>query len=181
MVEGRERAEGNTDRATRPGRSAGSGVPSGLDRVREVAGRDKEARFTALLHHVDLDRLWAAYVAINPKAAPGADQVTWDAYGQDLRENLEDLLRRVRSGAYRASPSRRVYIPKPDGRLRPLGIAKVTSYCPSCSLLSGFSELALVRAGQARSLDLLARAWHAVVTLRAGFSGRGAWCGGPRG
>ena len=91
--------------------------------MREVARRDKDARFTALLHHVDLDRLWAAYVAINPKAAPGADQVTWDAYGQDLRENLEDLLRRVHSGAYRASPSRRVYIPKPDGRQRPLGIA----------------------------------------------------------
>ena len=123
VVEGRRLAEGNTASSTRPGRSAGSGVPSGLDRVREVARRDKDARFTALLHHVDLDRLWAAYVAINPKAAPGVDQVTWDAYGQDLRENLEDLLRRVHSGAYRASPSRRVYIPKPDGRQRPLGIA----------------------------------------------------------
>ena len=112
VVEGRRLAEGNTASSTRPGRSAGSGMPNGLDRVREVARRDKEARFTALLHHVDLDRLWAAYVAINPKAAPGVDQVTWDAYGQDLRENLEDLLRRVHSGAYRASPSRRVYIPK---------------------------------------------------------------------
>jgi len=99
-VEGRGLAKGNTASTTRPGRSAGSGAPSGLDRVREVARRDKDARFTALLHHVDLDRLWAAYVAINPKAAPGVDQVTWDAYGQDLRENLEDLLRRVHSGAY---------------------------------------------------------------------------------
>ena len=123
VVEGRGLAEGNTDSSTRPGRSAGPGVPSGLDRVREVARRDKEARFTALLHHVDLARLWAAYVAINPKAAPGVDRVTWEAYGQDLRANLEDLLRRVHSGAYRASPSRRVYIPKPDGRQRPLGIA----------------------------------------------------------
>src|SRR5712692_6582458 len=123
VVEGRGLAKGNTDSSTRPGRSAGPGVPSGLDRVREVARKDKEARFTALLHHVDLPRLWAAFAAINPKAAPGVDQVTWDAYGQDLRENLEDLLRRVRSGAYRASPSRRVYIPKPDGRQRPLGIA----------------------------------------------------------
>jgi group II intron reverse transcriptase/maturase len=91
--------------------------------VREAARTDKEARFTALLHHVDVDRLLAAYWAINPKAAPGVDQVTWDAYGQNLRVNLEDLLRRVHSGAYRASPSRRVYIPKPDGRQRPLGIA----------------------------------------------------------
>ncbi len=122
-VEERGLAKGNTDDPTRPGRSAGPGVPNGLDRVREVARKDKEARFTALLHHVDLSRLWAAYVAINPKAAPGVDQVTWDAYGQNLRENLEDLLRRVHSGAYRASPSRRVYIPKPDGRQRPLGIA----------------------------------------------------------
>jgi len=122
-AEERGLAEGNTDGPTRPGLRAGPGVPSGLDRVREVARRDKDARFTALLHHVGLDRLWAAYVAINPKAAPGVDQVTWDAYGQNLRENLEDLLRRVHSGAYRASPSRRVYIPKPDGRQRPLGIA----------------------------------------------------------
>ena len=75
-------AEGNTDRPTRPGRSAGQGVPSGLDRVREVARRDKEARFTALLHHVDLARLWAAHVAVNPKAAPEVDKVTWDAYGR---------------------------------------------------------------------------------------------------
>ena len=123
VVEGRGPAEGNTDDSTRPGRRAGQGVPSGLDRVREVAGKDKEARFTALLHHVDLARLWAAYTAINPKAAPGVDQVTWGAYGQDLRANLEDLLVRVHSGAYRASPSRRAYIPKADGRLRPLGIA----------------------------------------------------------
>src|SRR6478609_806543 len=123
MVEGRRPAKGNTDRPTRTGRSAGQCVPSGLDRVREVARKDKSARFTALLHHVDVDRFLAAYWAINPKAAPGVDQVTWDAYGQNLRVNLEDLLRRVHSGAYRASPSRRVYIPKPDGRQRPLGIA----------------------------------------------------------
>ena len=108
VVEGRRPAKGNTDRPTRTGRSAGQRVSSGLDRVREVARTDKEARFTALLHHVDLDRLRAAYWAINPKAAPGVDQVTWDAYGQDLRVNLEDLLRRVHSGAYRARPSERL-------------------------------------------------------------------------
>ncbi len=123
VVEERGPAKGNTDDPTRPGRRAGQGVSSGLDRVREVARKDKEARFTALLHHVDLPRLWAAYAAINPKAAPGVDRVTWEAYGEDLRGNLEDLLARVHSGAYRASPSRRAYIPKADGRLRPLGIA----------------------------------------------------------
>jgi RNA-directed DNA polymerase len=122
-LEGRGLAKGNTDSSTRPGRRAGLGGKTGLDRVREVARKDKDARFTALLHHVDLPRLWAAYTAINPKAAPGVDQVTWEAYGEHLRENLEDLLRRVHSGAYRARPSRRAYIPKSDGGQRPLGIA----------------------------------------------------------
>ncbi len=122
-VEGRRAAEGNTASKTRPGRSAGHGAPSALDRVREVAARDQEARFTALLHHVDLDRLRAAYWAISPKAAPGVDGVTWAAYGQDLEANLHDLHRGLHAGRYRARPSRRAYIPKSDGRLRPLGIA----------------------------------------------------------
>jgi RNA-directed DNA polymerase len=178
VVEGRRLAEGNTDSSTRPGRSAGQGVPSGLDRVREVARRDKDARFTALLHHVGLDRLWAAYVAINPKAAPGVDQVTWDAYGQDLRGNLEDLLRRVHSGAYRASPSRRVYIPKPDGRQRPLGIATVTSYCLSCSRVSECSGLAAVRPCCRICWDEHGK-W--CRHFRGGLSGGGAWCAGLRG
>jgi len=122
-VEGRGLAKGNTTRPTRPGLSAGPGVSSGLDRVREVARRDKDARFTALLHHVDLARLRAAYWAIRPQAAPGVDGMTWAAYGQDLETNLRGLHARVHSGAYRASPSRRAYIPKADGRQRPLGIA----------------------------------------------------------
>src|SRR5580704_6984043 len=116
-------AKGNTDGETRPGRSAGPGVSSELDRVREVAVRDKEARFTALLHHVSVSRLWRAYWAISPKASPGVDGVTWAAYGQDLEANLLDLHERVQQGRYRASPSRRAFIPKADGRLRPLGIA----------------------------------------------------------
>jgi len=91
--------------------------------VRQVAVRDKEARFTALLHHVSLDRLRDAFWAINPKAAPGVDRVTWAAYEQNREANLRDLHERVQAGRYRASPSRRVYIPKADGRQRPLGIA----------------------------------------------------------
>ena len=123
VVEERGLAKGNTDGSTRPGHSAGPDVSSGLDRVREAARRDKDARFTALLHHVDLNRLRAAYRAIRPQAAPGVDGMTWDSYGQNLEENLQGLLARVNSGAYRASPSRRAYIEKADGRLRPLGIA----------------------------------------------------------
>ena len=122
-VEERGMTKGNTTSKTRPGHRAGQGAPNALDRVREVARRDKEARFTALLHHVDLDRLRAAYRAISPKAAPGVDGQTWAAYGQDLEDNLRDLHDRLQSGRYRAMPSRRAYIPKADGRLRPLGIA----------------------------------------------------------
>jgi RNA-directed DNA polymerase len=93
--------------------------------VREVARRDKGARFTALLHHVSVCRLWAAYWAISPKAAPGVDGVTWVDYGRNLEARLADLHERVASGRYRATPSRRAYIPKADGRLRPLGIASL--------------------------------------------------------
>jgi RNA-directed DNA polymerase len=118
-------AKGNTASKTRPGHRAGQGAPSALDRVRQVAREDKEARFTALLHHVDLARLRAAYWAIRPRAAPGVDGVRWEAYGQDLDANLKDLHARVHSGGYRARPSRRAYIPKADGRQRPLGIASL--------------------------------------------------------
>src|SRR5215213_5517026 len=122
-VEERRPAEGNTASKTRPGPSAGPGAPSALDRVREVARRDKDARFTALLHHVDVDRLRAAYWAIRPQAAPGVDGVRWAAWGQELEARLADLHDRVHAGRYRARPSRRAYIPKADGRSRPLGIA----------------------------------------------------------
>jgi RNA-directed DNA polymerase len=123
VVEGRGLPEGNTARESRPGRSAGLGVSNDLDRVRQVARKDRDVRFTALLHHVDVDRLREAYRAISPNAAPGVDGVTWWDYGLDLEANLRDLRARVQRGAYRATPSRRVFIPKPDGRLRPLGIA----------------------------------------------------------
>jgi group II intron reverse transcriptase/maturase len=123
VVEGRGLREGNAASKTRPGPRAGQGAPSALGRVRRIAQKDEGARFTALLHHVDIDRLGAAFWALNPKAATGVDGVTWHEYGRDLEANLRDLHARVHSGAYRAKPSRRAYIPKPDGRLRPLGIA----------------------------------------------------------
>jgi RNA-directed DNA polymerase len=84
VVEGSGPAKGNTASETRPGHGAGQGAPSGLGRVRRVAATDKQARFTALLHHVDVDRLRAAYRALKPKAAPGVDGVTWEDYGMDL-------------------------------------------------------------------------------------------------
>jgi RNA-directed DNA polymerase len=116
-------AKGNAAGETRPGRSAGHGVSSELDRVRQVAVRDKSARFTALLHHVSVHRLMRAFDDLKKGASPGVDGVTWHAYEQNLHENLRDLHERVQQGRYRASPSRRAYIPKADGRQRPLGIA----------------------------------------------------------
>ena len=93
--------------------------------MREVAVRDKDARFTALLHHVSFDRLWAAFASLKQDAAPGTDGVRWEEYGRDLEGNLRDLHGRVQSGTYRAKPVRRVLIPKPDGRMRPLGVASL--------------------------------------------------------
>ena len=125
-VEERRLAKGNTDQqnASRT-LSRDVGASSALERVRQVARKDRNARFTALLHHVTVDRLRRAYWAINPKASTGVDQVTWGTYGQDLEANLQDLHGRVHRGAYRAKPSRRAYIAKADGRMRPLGIAAV--------------------------------------------------------
>jgi RNA-directed DNA polymerase len=122
-VEGRGPARGNAASETRSGHSAGSDAPGALDRVRQRAQQDKDARFTALLDHVDVERLRAAYRALNPRAATGTDGVTWRAYGQDLEANLRGLHDRVHRGSYRAKPTRRAYIPKSDGRKRPLGIA----------------------------------------------------------
>jgi RNA-directed DNA polymerase len=96
---------------------------SKLDRVREVAKRDKGARFTALWHHVtDIERLRHAFLALKRDAAPGVDGVTWREYEVGLEERLADLASRLARGAYRAKPVRRVYIPKPDGRQRPIGV-----------------------------------------------------------
>jgi RNA-directed DNA polymerase len=125
VVEGRGSVEGNAASETRPGRSAGLGVSTGLARVRAVARSDGQVRFTALLHHVSLQRLEFAYRELSRDAAAGVDGVTWRDYGRNLRENLEGLHRRVQQGAFRATPVRRVLIPKPDGRLRPLGVASL--------------------------------------------------------
>jgi len=122
-VEERGSPEGIATSTTRSGLSAGQSAQSGVGRVRQVARKDKDVRFTALLHHVDVDRLRSAYFALRRKAAPGVDGVTWHEYGQDLEENLRGLHARVHRGGYRAKPSLRAYIPKPDGRQRPLGIA----------------------------------------------------------
>ncbi len=122
-MEGRGLAKGNPSRQTAPRTQGRAGAPSALARVREVAERDKQVRFTALLHHItDVERLRAAYFALKRDAAPGVDGETWRHYGEALEAHLADLSGRLARGAYRAKPVKRAYIPKADGRPRPLGI-----------------------------------------------------------
>jgi RNA-directed DNA polymerase len=122
--EGRGLAKGNPSQQNQPiGLSAASGWHSALDRVRRAAVKDRTMRFTALLHHIyNPDALREAYFGLKRKAAPGVDGETWQHYGQDLEENIADLSGRLKRGAYRAKPVRRAYIPKADGRQRPLGV-----------------------------------------------------------
>ena len=97
-------------------------VSQALDRIRQVAKAKKKERFTSLLHHVSVDLLRVSFHALERDAAPGVDGLIWQDYEVDLERNLEDLHRRVQRGAYRALPSRRQYIPKSDGRQRPIAI-----------------------------------------------------------
>jgi len=122
-VEGRGPAKGNSPERNALRTQSREGAPSALERVRQAAGRERKQRFTALLHHVyDIDRLRTAYLALKRDAAAGVDGETWRHYGEDLEANLQDLALRLKRGAYRAKPVRRAYIPKADGRQRPLGV-----------------------------------------------------------
>ena len=115
--------EGNADQGGTLRTPSWEGASHGLDRVRRTARERKEEKFTALLHHVDVAALEEAFFDLKKTAAPGVDGLTWKAYEAELGRRLEDLHSRVHRGAYRATPSRRVYIPKPDGRQRPLVVA----------------------------------------------------------
>ena len=122
-VEGSCSTKGNTEEAHTCRTQGREHVSQGLGGVREAARRDKKQKFTALLHHVTVGLLRDSYYSLKKQAAPGVDGVTWQQYGEGVEERLQDLHNRVHRGAYRAQPSRRIYIPKADGRQRPLGIA----------------------------------------------------------
>jgi group II intron reverse transcriptase/maturase len=123
VAEGRAQTkENDAQPGTSPTRS-GERVSQGLGGVRQVAREKKQERFTALLHHLSVELLRQSYYALKRNAAPGVDGVRWREYENGLEDRLKDLHGRVHRGAYRAQPSRRVYIPKADGRQRPLGIA----------------------------------------------------------
>jgi RNA-directed DNA polymerase len=122
-IEGRSLAKGNPRQQNASRAQDRKHAPSALERVRQAARRDRKLRFTTLLHHVyDVAALREAYLRLKREAAPGVDGVTWRQYGEALEENLHDLAARLKRGAYRAKPVKRAYIPKADGRQRPLGV-----------------------------------------------------------
>jgi RNA-directed DNA polymerase len=122
-VEERQQAKGNAGPQNTLRTQSRAGVSSAWDRIRQAAKTDKERRFTALLHHVyDIGTLREAYFGLKRDAAPGVDGETWQSYGEHLEQNLVELSERLRRGAYRAKPVRRVLIPKADGRQRPIGV-----------------------------------------------------------
>jgi RNA-directed DNA polymerase len=126
MVEGRSAAKGNAEQDPTP-RTQGrtSCVSMGLEGVRQAARRNRRLRFTALLHHITPQLLMDSFYSLQKKAAAGVDGVTWREYEKILPQRVPEVHRMIHTGAYRAAPSRRVYIPKADGRQRPLGIASI--------------------------------------------------------
>src|SRR6266404_6981180 len=115
-MEGRGLAKGNLQQQNASRTPSRTDAPSALERVRQAASKDKEMRFTALLHHVyNLETLRIAYFSLKKEAAPGVDGETWRHYGEQLEVHLQDLSERLKRGAYRAKPVRRVFIPKADG------------------------------------------------------------------
>ena len=123
-VEPRAETEGNCAPAKHaPGAGSGVSVSQALERIRKVARERKKEKFTALFHHLSVALLETAFYELEADAAAGVDGLRWKDYEAELERRLKDLHERVRRGAYRALPSRRRYIPKPDGRRRPLAVA----------------------------------------------------------
>ena len=122
-AEPRAGTEGNACQQSTRRTQCRESVSQALERIRKVARERKKEKFTALLHHISVDLLEQAFFELKEDAAPGVDGLTWPTYEADLDRNLTDLHERVHRGAYRALPSRRMYVPKPDGRQRPIAIA----------------------------------------------------------
>ena len=123
LVEPRAEAKGNASQHSTCQTQRWASVSQALERIRQIAKERKKERFTALFHHISIDLLDEVFFELKENAAPGVDGLTWRGYEADLERNLEDLHSRLHRGAYRALPSRRVYIPKPDGGQRPLAVA----------------------------------------------------------
>jgi group II intron reverse transcriptase/maturase len=139
--EGRPRTKENIARPNTPPAQNGRGVSQGLSGVRRVAREKKQEKFTSLLHHMNVELLRQSYYALQRKAAPGVDGMTWEEYGKGLEGRLTDLHSRIHRGAYRAKPVRRTYIEKDDGRKRPLGIASLEDKIVQHALVTILNEI----------------------------------------
>jgi len=187
-TEQRGDTQGNVSSTTTRRTQRRESVSSGLARVRKLAKEQPKLRFTALMHHLTIELLRQSYFRLKRNAAPGVDGVTWEAYGAEhLDERIADLHARVHRGAYRALPSRRKMIPKPDGRERPLGIASLEDKIVQRAMVEilneiyetdflGFSYGFRPAKGQHDALDALAYAivqtpvnWILDADLRAYF------------
>ncbi len=122
LAEPRPETKGNAEQQRMHRTQGRDRMSQSLDRVRKAARQRKKDRFTALFHHINVDALRAAFYALRRKAAAGVDDMTWQDYEEGLELRLVDLHKRVQRGAYRPQPSRRTYIPKADGKQRPLAI-----------------------------------------------------------
>jgi RNA-directed DNA polymerase len=177
VVEGRLQTKENTRQPNLGRTPSRESRPSGLERVREAARKNGKLKFTALLHHVSIDLLRTSYHSLKKQAAPGVDGMTWEEYGRDLEARLSDLQGRIHRGAYQAQPSRRVWIPKADGRQRPLGIAaledKVVQYAVGTVLNQIWEEDFLgfsygFRPGRSQH-DALDALWVGIVRKRVNW------------
>ena len=142
-VEPRAEAEGNASQQSTRRAQDRESVTQALERIRQVARQRKKERFTSLFHHISVELLRMAFFALKRDAAPGVDGLTWQDYEADLDRKIEDLHARVHRGAYRALPSRRHYIPKADGRQRPLAIAALEDKIvqkAACAVLNAIYE-----------------------------------------
>src|SRR5271166_770801 len=139
--EGRPLIKENTHQSGTHPTQSGARVSQGLAGVRKAAREGKERKFTALLHHLTVGLLRASFYALKRKAAPGVDGVSWQEYETGLEGRLVDLHSRVHRGAYRALPSKRAYIPKEDGRQRPLGIASLEDKIVQQALVRVLNEI----------------------------------------
>ena len=167
LVERRGGAKENEELQSTVRTQSRAAVSQAQIRIREAVIRNRRDKLTALLHHLTVDVLRASFFRLKKFAAPGVDEMTWTEYAKSLEENLADLHSRVQTGAYRALPSRRTYIPKPDGRQRPLGIAALEDKIVQAAVVAiltpiyeaeflGFSYGFRPKRNQHQALDALA-------------------------
>ena len=167
LVERRGGAKENAELQSTVRTQSREAVSQAQARIREAVNRNRQDKLTALLHHLTIDVLRASFFGLKKSAAPGVDEMTWTEYAEGLEENLSDLHSRVQTGAYRALPSRRTYIPKADGRQRPLGIAALEDKIVQAAVVAiltpiyeaeflGFSYGFRPKRSQHQALDALA-------------------------